>query len=279
MIGLPKKLLPLLAVPFFLPLICVGQVGLPDKDWIADLNVYMLGSAMSCNVTIHGVTADVDMPFSKTWANLQFGGMARPTIRYRRWTVSTDVIYMGLGAAKNGVDLGYDQWLVEPIAEYHVTKWFSPYAGARYLSMKGGIRGAQGHTGSGKQSWWDPALDEDLHLPLEGKIGVRVHGDVGDFGAGSSFSRQIEPMLDWRLGKAVSLQFGYRWLCADYQTGSGLILFHYDRGRSSVPRSTSDARWRLIAAGLHQKEVMIMYNARRKNLTRRTCENTTTCLA
>ena len=228
MIELPKKRLLLFTVLLLLPFNCVAQVGLPDKDWSADLNVYMLGSAMSGNTTVHGVTADVDMPFSKIWENLQFGGMARPTIRYRRWSVSTDVIYMGLGAAKNGVDLGYDQWLVEPIAQYQVTTWLSPYAGARYLSMKGDIRGPQGHTGTGKQSWWDPVVGADLHFPLKGKIGVRVHGDVGGFGAGSSFSGQIEPMLDWRLGRVVSLQFGYRWLYADYQTGSGLSLFRYD---------------------------------------------------
>ena len=50
----------------------------------------------------------------------------------------------------------------------------------------------------------------------------------GGFGAGSSFSGQIEPMLDWRVKKSLSLQFGYRWLYSDYKTGAGDTLFRYD---------------------------------------------------
>jgi hypothetical protein len=217
-----------LAASLLLPLSCVGQIALPDKDWSADLTVYMLAPSMSGNTTIHGLYADVDVPFSEIWHNLQFGGMARPRLRYQRWAISTDVIYMGLGAARNGVDVGYDQWLVEPVVEYKLAPWLTPYAGARYLSVKGDIRGPFGRTGSGKQSWWDPVVGAEARFPLSSKLALQVRGDVGGFGAGSSFSGQIEPMLDWRLGKVVSLQFGYRWLYADYQTGSGPNLFRYD---------------------------------------------------
>jgi len=41
-------------------------------------------------------------------------------------------------------------------------------------------------------------------------------------------SGQIEPMLDWRVKKWVSIQVGYRWFYSDYKTGSGLNLFRYD---------------------------------------------------
>ena len=223
-----NKMLLVLAASVLLPLTCLGQTIPPDKDWSADLTVYMLAPGMSGNTTVHGVDADLNVSFSDIWHNLQFGGMARPTVHYRRWAVSTDVVYMGLGAVKNDVDLAYDQWLVEPVVQYQLTPWLSPYAGARYMSLKGDIRGPQGRTGTGKQSWWDPVVGADLRVPLSSKFAVRVHGDVGGFGAGSSFSGQIEPMLDWRLGKVVSLQFGYRWLYADYKTGSGTNLFRYD---------------------------------------------------
>jgi hypothetical protein len=218
----------LFAAALFLPLVGSAQTSPNHKRWSADMTTYMLASGMSGNATVHGINIDMNVPFSDIWRNLQFGGMARPTVHYQRWAVSTDVIYMGLGAAKNGIDLGFDQWLVEPVVQYQVNRWFSPYAGARYLSLKGDIRGPQGRTGTGRQSWWDPVVGADLHLPVKGKIGLSVRGDVGGFGAGSSFSGQIEPMLDWRLGKVVSLQFGYRWLYADYATGSGFNLFRYD---------------------------------------------------
>lgn len=228
MVRSPQKPLFVIAASLLLPLTCAGQIPPADKDWRADLSVYMLAPGMSGNATVHGVDVDMNVPFSKIWQNLQFGGMARPTVHYRRWAVSTNVIYMGLGATKNGFDLGFDEWLVQPVLQYQVTGWLSPYAGARYLSVKGDLRGPQGRTGTGKHSWWDPVVGADVRVPLTAKLAVRVHGDVGGFGAGSSFSGQIEPMLDWRLGKAVALQFGYRWLYADYKTGSGSNLFRYD---------------------------------------------------
>ncbi len=126
------------------PLTCLGQNGLADKAWSADLSIYMLASGMSGNSTIHGVTVDIDMPFSKIWENLQFGAMGQARVRYRRWAVSSDIIYMGLGAAKNGFDLGYDQWMVQPVVEYEVARWLGPYTGVRYLSVSGDLRGPFG---------------------------------------------------------------------------------------------------------------------------------------
>src|SRR4051794_246500 len=132
----------LLASSFLLPVAC-GQSPPADKDWSAELSMYMVAPGMSGDATVHGMNADVNVSFGDIWRNLQFGGMARPTIHYRRWAISTDVIYMGLGAAKNGFDLGFDQWMLEPVVQYQVTPWLSPYAGARYLSVKGDLRGPQ----------------------------------------------------------------------------------------------------------------------------------------
>jgi hypothetical protein len=135
---------------------------------------------------------------------------------------------MGLGAARNGFDLGFDQWLVQPVVEYQVSPWFSPYAGARLLSLDAQLRGPRLNTLEHGQSWWDPVVGAELRLPAAGKFRLRVRGDLGGFGAGSSLSGQIEPMLDWRVNRRISLQFGYRWLFADYETGAGRDFFKYD---------------------------------------------------
>ena len=71
-------------------------------------------------------------------------------------------------------------------------------------------------------------MGADVTLSLKGKIGLRVRGRIGGFGAGASFSGQIEPMLDWRVGSKLSLQFGYRWLYSDDATGTGANFFRYD---------------------------------------------------
>ena len=208
------------------PAECRGQTA--SGGFHADLSMYMLGAGMSGNTVIRGIPAEVDVPFSEIWENLQFGAMGRAALRFGRVGFSTDVIYMGLGAARNGIDVGFDQWLVQPVVEVAVSSWLSPYAGARYLSMEGEIRGPQGRTGSGSQSWWDPVVGSELRLPGASKLRLRVRGDVGGFGVGSNLSWQVEPVLDWRVARHISMQFGYRWLYADYETGTRNSLFRYD---------------------------------------------------
>ena len=208
--------------------VCVAQSTSTSKDWNADVSVYVLAAGMSGNATVHGLPVDVEVPFSKVWDNLEATGMGRAAVWYRRWGVSTDVIYMQLGATKNNVNVNFDQWLVQPVVEYKATDWLSPYAGARYLRLNGSVQGKLGRTPTGTQEWWDPVLGVDLRLPSSSKFGLHLRTDVGGFGAGSTISAQIEPLLDWRIKEWVSMQAGYRWFYSDYQTGSGLSLFRYD---------------------------------------------------
>lgn len=54
-----------------------------------------------------------------------------------------------------------------------------------------------------------------------------VH-EVGGFGAGSDFTWQVFPTLSLRLTDKASLEFGYRWLDIDYDTGERNEQFRYD---------------------------------------------------
>jgi len=211
-----------------LPSISPGQNSGLSKDWNADVSVYVLAAGMSGNTTFHGIPADVDVPFSKIWDNLEATGMGRAAVGYRRWAISTDVIYMQLGATKNNVNVSFDQWVVQPVVEYKVTNWLSPYAGARYIRLNGSVQGPLGRNPSGTQEWWDPVIGADLRLPASSKFGLKLRADIGGFGAGSTLSGQIEPLLDWRVKKRVFIQAGYRWFYSDYTTGSGLNQFRYD---------------------------------------------------
>lgn len=49
-----------------------------------------------------------------------------------------EVIYTVLAAAKNRFDLRFDQWTIEPVVEYEITRWLSPYAGARIYQRETG---------------------------------------------------------------------------------------------------------------------------------------------
>ena len=60
---------------------------------------------MSGDVTVRGVPADLNVGFDAIADNLEFGAMGKIRLGYDRWAITTDVVYMGLGASKNGVSM------------------------------------------------------------------------------------------------------------------------------------------------------------------------------
>jgi hypothetical protein len=204
----------------------------PASKWSFDASLYGLGAGMSGDVGIGPVDADVDLGFDKIWDNLEFGAMGKVRLGYDRWGLNTDVVYMGLGASKNGISADMDQWMVEPSISYRVCRYFEALAGVRYNNLSGEIRGPgilpQPRIPTGTQDWWDPIIGGNVRLPLGKKFSFTVRGDIGGFGAGSDFTWQAFPGLHWQISKMWSMQGGYRWLYMDYETGSGANRFKYD---------------------------------------------------
>jgi hypothetical protein len=200
--------------------------------WTFDVTLYLLAAGMSGDVTVRGVPADVDVGFDKIWDNLEFGAMGKVRVGYDRWALTTDVVYMGLGASKNGVSVDLDQWVVEPTLSYAFCKEFELMAGTRYNNLSGEIRGPgilpTPRIPTGTQDWWDPIVGTNLRLPLGRNFSFNVRGDVGGFGVGSDFTWQAFPWFGWQFAKWGSLQAGYRWVYSDYETGSGTGKFKYD---------------------------------------------------
>ena len=202
------------------------------NTWTFDVSLYGLASGMSGDVTTKGVNADVRVGFDKIWDNLGFGAMGKVRVGYDRWALTTDVIYMGLGASKGGVSVDLDQWVVEPTLSYRFCQEFELLAGTRYNNISGELRGPgtlpTPRVVTGTQDWWDPIVGANFSLPLGRKFTFNVRGDVGGFGIGSDVTWQAFPYLNWQLAKSVALQAGYRWIYTDYETGSGLQTFKYD---------------------------------------------------
>ena len=220
-----------------LPLIILGTVGMVGAPfatsaqtnlWTVDVSLYGLAAGMSGDVTVKGVNADVDVGFDKIWDNLKFGAMGSVRVGYDRWALTTDVIYMKLGASKGPVNANLEQWAVEPTLSYRVCANFEALAGMRYNNINGDINGPFGRNPTGTQEWYDPIVGGNLSLPLCDTWSFNLRGDIGGFGAGSDLTWQAFPYLDWRLSKSASVQAGYRLLYNDYETGSGLNRFKYD---------------------------------------------------
>ncbi len=215
------------------------------SEWSFDVSLYGLAVGMSGDIGIGPINADVDAGFDTIWDNLEFGAMGTVRVGYNRWALSTDVIYMGLGASRNGVTVDFDQWMVEPTLSYRVCKYFEPLAGVRYNNLSGELRGPNLQrrgpgilpgpglldgpgVRSGTQDWWDPIVGANFHLPFARNFSFNVRGDIGGFGVGSDFTWQAFPCVSWQFAKWGSLQAGYRWVYIDYETGSGASRFKYD---------------------------------------------------
>jgi hypothetical protein len=223
-------LLPLVGAALFAsPIARAGQT----DQWTFGVSVYGLAVGMSGELGIGPVDADLDVGFDKIWDNLEFAGMGSVRVGYGRWALTTDVIYMGLQGSKNNLTAELDQWMVEPTLSYRVNRYFEALAGARYNNLRGELRGPgaiipAGVLQSGTQEWWDPVVGGLVNVPLGSGFSFNVRGDVGGFGLGSDLAWQAFPYLSWQFSKWGSIEAGYRWLCMDYQTGSGQDRFKYD---------------------------------------------------
>jgi hypothetical protein len=198
------------------------------NKWAFDVSLYGLLAGMSGTAGLGPVNANVDVGFEHIWDNLKAGGMGTARVGYGRWAVSTDVIYMNLEATKDPFTVQAKQWLVQPQLEYSFCRYFGVYSGARYNNIDLELHGPLGVNPSSTQGWWDPVIGTRIRLPFAKKFSFDVSGDIGGFNVGSDFSWQVFPCFNWQFKRWGSMQAGYRWLSADYETGSGLNRFKYD---------------------------------------------------
>jgi hypothetical protein len=201
------------------------------NQWRFDgaLNLFMAG--LSGDVAVRGNAASVDASFGDIVENLEAAVAGRFTVGHGRWFFSTEFSYMKLGISAPAASVDFKQWLVEPSVGYTFCEYFSAFAGARYNNLHGDVifNGPAGRQPTGTQDWWDPIIGAQVSCPLIAhKLTFDGRFDIGGFGAGSDFTWQAYPYLNWRFAKWGSAQLGYRWLGTDYETGSGATLFRYD---------------------------------------------------
>ncbi|HXC99278.1 MAG TPA: hypothetical protein VN048_08045 [Verrucomicrobiae bacterium] len=204
------------------------SLGAETSPWTFDASLYGLAAGMSGNVIVKGIPSDVNVGFDEVWNHLKFGAMGTARVGYDHWALSSDVVYMDLGATKGAFTAGVEQWMVQPALEYNFCQYFDAYAGARYNSIQLTMTGPLGVNPSGTEAWWDPVIGSRIRLPVAGKLSFNVSGDIGGFGVGSELTWQAFPFFSFQFTKMASMQLGYRFLYTDYSTGSGFNQFKYD---------------------------------------------------
>jgi len=200
------------------------------EEWKYDLAVYMLGAGIDGTVGIGRLDADVDVGFSDILDNLEFGAMGALRASKDRWAVTTDLIYVGLGASTDRVEVDVDQLILQVDLAYGVSETFEVLFGVRYLDLDNKIafRGPLGARADAGDSWVDPVVGVRLLKPLGEKWSLFGRLDFAGFGVGSDFSLQAGLNLDYRISPRTSFAFGWRHLDVDFEDGDGRDRFKYD---------------------------------------------------
>lgn len=217
-------------------------------DWQHSLTPYIWGAGMSGTTAIATplgpLAADVNLSFSDTLSNLDFGGMVAYKGRYDKWLVMSDLIYMDLSANKtrdfplvstrSGASV--EQLAFELSGGYHLTDAIALYAGMRVNDLDASVRvttttNANSTTRSARASasWIDPIVGivGEFGFPFAERWAVNLKGDVGGFGVGSEFAWQVTVALRWRLNDRWDFSAGYRYMDVDYEDegGSGIVVY------------------------------------------------------
>jgi hypothetical protein len=196
---------------------------------------YLLAASLDGSMTVHGLTADLNVPFSKILDHLEIGAATQIRLEKGRWAGSVDVSYVGLGAPTErppaNVDL--DQWLVEGDGYFMVIPHLEALVGVRFNSIAVRIqRKTQVPVEiirSGSVQWADPVLGLRYSPELGKRFGLDLRSDVGGFGISSKVTWQAWGLVTYRISEGGSRLFlGYRTLYSDYEKGSGIDRFRYD---------------------------------------------------
>ena len=200
-----------------------------DGEWNVFVAPYLMGAAMSGKTTLRGVDVDVDVSASDIFSNLQFGAMGIAVVRKGNWGFGTDLIWMALGTTVRNTNVDVNQGAFA----FYGLRRLSPAAdvtfGLRVNTLQSTLtfKGPDASV-SQNQTWVDPIAGVTLRSPAGRRVQWRLYSEVGGFGAGSNFTWQVFPTLSLRVTDKASLEFGYRWLDVDYDTGERNEQFRYD---------------------------------------------------
>ena len=232
---IPKSLLAALTAAVLIQ--AAPQLGAQSgaDSWEFAIAPYLVAAGMDGSMTVKGIDADVDVPFSDIIDNLDFAAMVHFDMRNDHWVLMSDLFYVDLEGS-NDVALGtatvtVQQTLFEVAGGYRVSPAVTLLGGGRWVDLESSSR----YTGqildeevSAGKSWIDPFVGIHLMTPLSERWWFGARGDIGGFGVGSDLAWQVYTDIGFRASRVVSIILGYRAIDMDYEDGSGRDLFRYD---------------------------------------------------
>lgn len=173
----------------------------------------------------------VDASFSDIMNHFDFGMMMATEVRYQRYAMILDVMYMDLGAkeSRNGplvqqLSADLRSWTVTAAAAYRFYEdekaiTVDGFVGGRFWSQRQELKAAPLLAVKTTESWVDAIVGATLRIPVGGDFAVRGTFDVG--AGGSDLTWQALGTVQYRSGR-MTFEVGYRHLYDKYRNGAFL---------------------------------------------------------
>jgi hypothetical protein len=204
-----------------------------ESGWRVGASMYGWFTRLDGDMTFHGTTVPVDVPFDKIFDNLKFTFMGLVEVGKGRWSFMSDLFYAKLEPSTSTQLATFDSQIEQFIGNFAVfynvletsTTRLDTYAGVRVNWMETDVDiqeiapGGRTFSESGDKTWVDPIVGFRIHHDLTDKFFIRALADIGGFGVSSDITWQGMASLGYRVTDNASLGLGYRGLGTDYTSG------------------------------------------------------------
>ena len=202
-----------------------------EEKWQFIVEPYVFMGSLNGKSEIGRTEGDIDANFGDILKNLKIAAMLNAEATNGRWGVIADGQYMKLGLKK---DLRGDRFAgfsskmtIFETEAFH--RWnlgeratLDAFAGIRYWNNRlyADISGTLINPRVRRAAdWVDPLIGVRFAVPLMEKLSFNFRGDIGGFGAGSSFSWQVVAGFSYNVSNNIAMTLSYRYLDVDYSRG------------------------------------------------------------
>jgi hypothetical protein len=211
----------------------------PISNWTFQITPYLWAAGLEGDVRVgpNAPLVNVDASFGDILDHLRFAAMATVEVRYARFGVVADLMYLSLAASATG-PFGFlnaqlkDKTLIATVSgAYRAVDagswWLDLEAGARVWAMDidlgfGIVPLGVSRTYSLSKSWADPIIGIRARAYLNQQFFIQGYADVGGFGVSSKSTWQLAGLAGYQHSPTVSFVAGYRYMAVDYNR-SGFI--------------------------------------------------------
>jgi hypothetical protein len=216
------------------PMPAMNEPGGFEARWQAGAAFYLWAAGLNGTVGVGGFpSVDVDASFSDVLNNLDFALMAAGEVRYDRFGVFGDLIYVDLGASGSGpLGLGsasadFQEWIITLMGEYRIIQQGNTsvdlMAGARIWGLGSSIdvtgAGGANFSASGDEWWVDPMIGVKARMQGASPWYLTGWAMIGGFGVSSDIDWDLFGGVGYEVNDYFSMFAGYRGIGVDYQSG------------------------------------------------------------